>query len=438
MRRLLLIARREYLAYARTVGFWLSLLSLPLFAVLGGGAVSMIERSGGAREAVVIDLTLPVEGQVSAGDALTQALAAGRADTGRRRGSITVVPAEGSLSEADDPAQADAAARAAVEGEGPLDAVVILVPEGEAVAARVWSARAGDDRTEGAVRAALTQVNRSRALAAMGVDPAAIEQIDQRRPTITALSPQSASGAEVGLQDRMPGLIGFILGMTLWSLIVTGASILLNSVMEEKANRVLEVLLASASATEVLAGKVLGVALVTLTVLAAWGVFGAIGLSILGQNSPEIVQALSASIGGLLRGGLWLWLVAYFLGGYLMYAVMFAAIGSFCETPRDAQTLIGPIMMALIVPIFVMQLAIRDPDLSLVRTLSWVPFFTPFLMSARAPSGPPLIELAGTLAVMLATTAAVVWLAGRAFRAGALSTGKFDWKALTGLVRGGA
>ena len=426
MSRILLIARREYLAYVRTVGFWLSLLALPVLAVGSGFFIAMMEGSQEPRSIAVSDLT--GEGAPSR-QAFVDAL--------DETAGVVVRQTPRPLSSATDDASADAAARALVAEDGPLDAVVILTPADNAVSARLWSARASDEQVETAVNQALSTLNRNQALVALGVDPAAVARIDQAAPEVTVLSPASASGGEVGLQDRLPGVIGFIVAMVLWSLILTGASILLNSVMEEKANRVLEVLLSSATATELLTGKVLGVAFVTLTVLAVWGGLGAVGIGYLAQQGGDFAAALSSALSGLARDGLWFWLVGYFIGGYLMYAVVFAAIGSFCETPREAQTLIGPIMMVLVIPVFVLQFAMRDPDLAIVRTLSWVPFFTPFLMSARAPSGPPLIELAGTLALMIAFTALIVWLAAKAFRAGALSSGKLDWKGIVGVVRGG-
>jgi ABC-2 type transport system permease protein len=235
----------------------------------------------------------------------------------------------------------------------------------------------------------------------------------------------------VEFRDRLPGIIGVISGFMLWSLVITGASILLNSVMEEKANKILEVLLSSASATEILTGKVLGVAMLTLTVLFVWGGIGAFGLIAgLPDYAGDIAEVL-------LQGGLIGYFIAYAVGGYLMYAVLFAAIGAFCETPRDAQTLMGPIMMILMVPIFVMLMAIRTPDAPLVQFLSWVPFFTPFLMSARAPSEPPMIEVVGTMGGMFLFAAFMVWFAGRAFRAGALSDVKLSWKSFAGAIRGG-
>ena len=125
------------------------------------------------------------------------------------------------------------------------------------------------------------------------------------------------------------------------------------------------------------------------------------------------------------------------VGGYLMYAVLFAAIGAFCETPRDAQTLMGPIMMVLVVPIIVMQMALQTPNAPVVQILSWIPFFTPFLMLARLHADPPMIEIIGTMAGMFVTALFMVWVAGRAFRAGALSDIKLSWKSFAGAVKGG-
>src|SRR5690606_30763188 len=153
-----------------------------------------------------------------------------------------------------------------------------------------------------------------------------------------------ASGGEVSFRDKLPTVIGLAGGFLLWSLVITGASILLNSVMEEKSNKILEVLLSSASPMEILSGKVLRVALLTITVLVGWGAIGAAGMA---ATIPETAGMIGDI---LLSGGMLGWFVAFMAGGYLMYAVLFAAIGAFCETPRDAQTLMGPIMMVLVIP----------------------------------------------------------------------------------------
>jgi ABC-2 type transport system permease protein len=171
--------------------------------------------------------------------------------------------------------------------------------------------------------------------------------------------------------------------------------------------------------------------MLTGTVMLVWGGIGAFGLLAANPETAAMVGEV------LLEGGMLGYFIAYAVGGYLMYAVLFAAIGAFCETPRDAQTLMGPIMMVLTVPIFVMVMAAQTPDTPVVQILSWIPFFTPFLMSARAPSEPPMIEVVGTMAGMFSFALLMVWIAGRAFRAGALSDVKLSWRGFAGAIRGG-
>jgi ABC-2 type transport system permease protein len=136
--------------------------------------------------------------------------------------------------------------------------------------------------------------------------------------------------------------------------------------------------------------------------------------------------------------GLAIWFALFFGLGYLMYASVFAAIGAFCETVREAQTLLGPIMILISLPVMFLTMALEHPDAPLIVALSWIPPFTPFLMTARLASGPPLWQLLGALTLMAATTAAVVWLCARAFRAGALSTGKLELKRLAAGLLGRA
>lgn len=460
MNRTLLIARREYAAYARTVGFWLSLLAFPLFAVLGGAipvlirssepvrAVAIIEEDGATGLAASVRDALKRDGDRRAERARQAAEAAAKstgapadataasgamASLSRQRIRLVDTPADIAVAA---PGQAqDDAVRRWLTDETPkdqrLDAVVFLGRSEGLPTARVWSARATDDTVEDFVRDALRSANRKSVFEGAGIDPQVVEATERFRPDVTVFSPKSASGGQVSFRDKLPAIIGLASGFLLWSLILTGASILLNSVMEEKSNKILEVLLSSASATEILTGKVLGVAMLTLTVLAGWGLIGAAGLL-------NFAPAQAADVGEvLLHGGMLGYFAAFMVGGYLMYAVLFAAIGAFCETPRDAQTLMGPIMMVLVIPMLTMQMALMTPDAPVVRILSWIPFFTPFLMIARMPSDPPMIEVIGAMAGMFVFAVVMVLIAGRAFRAGALSDVKLSWKTFAGAVRRG-
>ncbi|NJC41824.1 ABC-2 type transport system permease protein [Brevundimonas alba] len=453
MKRTLLIARREFAAYAKTVGFWLSLLAFPIFGVLGGAIPILMKSSEPVREVVVVEEGPQAAGLAAAvqtalkedqarrdkqrqeAEANIQAAAGGTSGGNAAKGAlsgldgpkIAIVAAPADLSAAAPGAAREAVARHylgdEVDKADRLDAVVLLNRADGKPTARVWSRRATDSSVQRFVRTALKEEYRREVFEKAGIDATVVSSTAAFDPDVTTLSPKSASGGEVSFRDQLPMIIGLASGFILWSLIITGASILLNSVMEEKSNKILEVLLSSASATEILTGKVLGVALLTMTVLLVWGGIGAAGLIAgLPQYAPMIGEVLLSS-------GLLFYFAAYAVGGYLMYAVLFAAIGAFCETPRDAQTLMGPIMMILVVPLLVMQMAIRTPDAPVVQIMSWIPFFTPFLMSARAPSEPPMIEIVGTMAGMFAFALLMVWVAGRAFRAGALSDVKLSWKA---------
>lgn len=418
MIRLLKIAGREYGAYVRTVGFWLSMLLMPVVGAAAFSAPALLEHNAPPPAIVIIDQT----GQGFAAPVM-DGMKAGRGDAAR------AVVVDRKL-EAGRPLNDQIRAWL---GDGPddqrLTAVAVIHGSGEAVGVDFWSNNLVDPSLERGFTAAVADVMQTRRLAALGIDPATLEAAQALRPKVATFSPKATSGGRVADRDRLPGIVGLFAAFLLWSMILTGAGILLNSVIEEKSNRVLEVLLASASSAEIMFGKILGVAGVTLTVLAVWAAVGGVAASIL---QPETAAEVAAVLFGK---GLIFYFGFYLVGGYLLYAAIFIAVGAFCETTREAQTLLGPVMALLTIPIVFMTQAIRRPDSPLLEALSWIPPFTPFLMTARAASAPPIWEAVGTGALMLATVGVVVWLSGRAFRVGALSTGKVDLKGLIAKIR---
>lgn len=463
MNRTLLIARREYAAYAKTVGFWLSLLAFPIFAVIGGAVPILIRTSEPVRAVAVIEEgpnatglaaavsdALKREGDRQAERAREAAQKAQQATGGMApppnaaqgalasfgRTKMRIVPTPAEITDAPAGKAQDDVVRRLLSDATPkdqrLDAVVFLNRDADGKpGGRVWTARTTDNTVEDFVRDSLRAANRRTVFEGAGIDATVVEAAEAFRPDVKAFSPKSVGGGEVSFRDRLPQIIGLAGGFLLWSLIITGASILLNSVMEEKSNKILEVLLSSASATEILTGKVLGVAFLTLTVLAAWGGIGAAGMiGFLPQYAGMVGDVL-------VNGGMLAWFAAFMVGGYMMYAVLFAAIGAFCETPRDAQTLMGPIMMILVIPMITMQMALQTPNAPVIQIMSMIPFFTPFVMMARLPADPPMIELIGAIAGMFAFALFMVWIAGRAFRAGALSDVKLSWKSFGAAIRGG-
>ena len=420
MMRLLKIAAREYGAYVRTAGFWLSMLLMPVVGAAAFSAPALLERNAPPASIAIIDQT----GQGFAAP-VVEAMKKANGDTAKAR--IADVRADDGRP-LDDQIRTWLSERS--EGGGGLTAVAVLHGSDDRVAVDFWSNNLADPSLERGFTGAVADVMQARRLVALGIDAATLKAAQSLSPKVTAFSPKAASGGQVAARDRLPGIVGFAAAFLLWSMILTGAGILLNSVIEEKSNRVLEVLLASASSTEIMFGKILGVAGVTLTVLTVWAGVGGTAASI---AMPEGAADVAAVLFGQ---GLIFYFGFYLIGGYLLYAAIFIAVGAFCETTREAQTLLGPVMALLTIPIVFMTQAIRRPDSALLEALSWIPPFTPFLMTARAAGQPPLWEVIGTGLLMLATVGVVVWAAGRAFRAGALSTGKVDLKGLIAKIRG--
>jgi ABC-2 type transport system permease protein len=425
MNRLLLIAGREYLAFIRTVGFWLSICLMPLGLFVAIYATGMAAKSAPTPRLAIVDVS-------GGGYGVVLAAAVGGNGKAARPTAILVATPGGPYASAADAAKAlkpYLAGDLTTPQGARLDDVAIVHGSPGAPALDLWTRNIAEPGLQSRLSEALGDAVRRGRLAQAGLSPAAIAALDASPPPVTQYSPRS-QGGRVSMRDRLPSAIGFGMGVVLWSLILTGAGILLNSVIEEKSTRILEVLLTSASVPEIMGGKILGAAAVTATTLAVWLTTACLVVS---SVNPGLIGQIADVF---IERGLIVYFILYFIGGYLMYATLFATIGAFCETTREAQTLLGPLMILLTIPLIFMGQAISRPDWPLLQALSWFPPFTPFLMAARAASGPPWWQVAGTAALMCAMTAAELWVAGRAFRTGALSSGRFEFRTFLAGIAG--
>jgi ABC-2 type transport system permease protein len=202
-------------------------------------------------------------------------------------------------------------------------------------------------------------------------------------------------------------------------LVFSVANMLLSSVLEEKSTKVMESLLVSARLTEILAGKLLGVGAVSFALMAVWA-GSSLGLGLLAAAAGGESGLIGDVLSGLAEPKLALAFAACFVAGYLMYGAIFLALGSLCESPQEAQTLMSPVILLLMIPIFGVMAALDDPSSGFVTGLSWVPIFTPFLMLARLPTDPPAWEIAAAFALMMVTAVLILILAARVFQLGAL------------------
>ena len=243
---------------------------------------------------------------------------------------------------------------------------------------------------------------------------------------------------------------GYILGFVLYMFLLIYGSMVMQSVIEEKNNRVLEVVVSSVRPFDLMLGKILGVALVAVVQVLIWGVLifavGAIVLpqlmpaemmagvqamqqgmpdaAAMGDMDPEMLQAVAAvtDTGYILK--IFVCLLLFVFGGYLLYSAMFAAVGSAVDNVQDASQLQMPVTLPIILALLMMLAVIKDPNSSLAFWFSIIPFTSPVVMMARIPYDIPLWEILLSLAVLYGSFVAMVWFAAKIYRVGIFMYGK--------------
>ena len=302
---------------------------------------------------------------------------------------------------------------------------LVLIPEdvlSEKEPIRFWSSNLADTDLRDAITGVLTDKIRQMEYDQRGISSVEVAEISQLRIRSNSFNPNKEAGEEkVGIRDkiRQYAPVGFV--YLLWIAIFTVAQMLLNNTIEEKSNRIIEVLLSSVTTNELLLGKVFGVAAVGVTMQCAW-IGSLIGLMRLkaGPGAEWIVDVMAAVISPELLIGF----IFYFVTGYLFYAFLFAGIGSICNTIKEAQNFMGPMMLILMVPLGTMVFIPNDPNGTIATAMSWVPPWTPFIMMNRMAASPPMAEIIGTGVMLVISVVMVYWLSAKVFRIGVLRTGQ--------------
>ncbi len=273
------------------------------------------------------------------------------------------------------------------------------------------------------------EVTRKRLLM-MGADTSVID-IVERGLSITALKVTEQGTTEKDASEASAA-IGYGAGFVIYFLIFIYGSMVLRGVVEEKANRIVEVMASSVTPFELLMGKVVGIGLVGLSQVLAWlalgsAVFVATG-SLLGTPEPGPVapdmSELPFAIPDISVGALLLF-VFYFLAGYFIYATLFAAVGSAVDQEADAQQLTTPITLPVILTIMFIGSVVSAPNSALSVGLSLFPLFTPIIMVVRiAATDVPWWQIVLSMLLVGATFVGTIWIASRVYRIGILSYGK--------------
>jgi ABC-2 type transport system permease protein len=456
VRRMLLVARREFLATVMTKGFVIGVLILPLL-ILGllllvpllvslkppkvVGSVAVIDRSG-PPPVVLPRLQAKIEPAALA-ESLARKTRRSMERAGRLAGeyfgetgssamhrasqrpdlggdapeiSIEVLPSSADVEAEKEPL------RAAKPGDGGRLALIVIEPgvmhpqvrEGrvmEDVPYQAFIRTMLDERVQGIIMDALHESIVDARIAGLGVDPSqlrALADVPEVAPRTVTAGGERASLA--GMQFLLPA--GFILLLMMSAF--SGGQYLLTTTIEEKSNRIMEVLLSAVSPRELMIGKIIGQMGVGLLILF---IYSGLGLGAL--ITFQLVDVLSAATLA--------YLIVFFFIAFFLIAAMMAAVGSAVSEVHEAQSLVGPVMMIFLVPWLLMPAIVQNPNSLLAVVLSLTPPVSPFVMVARiaASTTPiPTWQIALSIGGGLAAVAIAAWAAAKIFRIGVLMYGK--------------
>jgi ABC-2 type transport system permease protein len=435
MRKIVVIAAREYRAAVRSKAFVVTLVLMPVLMVGSIGIqllfkkfedttekkFAVVDRSPGGKIAEALTADAMFYNQHLIADPKTGARV-------QPAMALEVIPPSPSTPEAVLQQRFELSKR--VE-KGELEAVIEIGPEVIVVRSDASPDRATDGQTvrwqakkpgESFISRFLERrvndaVQRQR-FAAIGYDSNVVAAQQQPVPLkakgLTRQNKQTGQIEDAADEQRLVGfLLPGVLIALMFMVIVVGATPAMQGIVEEKGQRIAEVLLGSVTPFELMAGKLLGVVGVSLTMAAVY-----LGGGLFLAHRYELTDALTP--------GLIAWFLVFLVLALLIYGSLFIAVGAAAGDIKDTQMLLTPIMVVAALPFFALGPIMMDPNGKVAVVCSFFPFATPMLLVAResVPPGVPAWQMATGIAIVLLTTTLCVWAAGRIFRIGILMQGK--------------
>ena len=423
MNKLLAILKREYLQAVRRKMFIIMTILLPLLMAAAFVLPSLIMARGmGSKRIVVVDGTGKLQPAFSKDEEAKPAPSASL----RRRGELPtsfdityVAVANGQ--------DVDAVAKPYVDQilsgrkDRPVDGLLVIPADtlqSEKASMKYYSRSSTDfitqsvlgDRAHGAIR-------RQR-LETLGLPKEAIEKA-------LVNTPVDAVQVSKGGQKKTGGTASFFIGFIFAFLLMMPSFVygveIMRGIIQEKTDRVVEVLLSSVTPRQLLSGKILGLALVGLTQIGAWllmiigvGVFGAVTAAAAGIDVKEFLHVST-----------FVYFILFFILAYLTNVCVYAIGGAVCNSDREAQQMLAPVIMVMMLPVFLMGPLITNPDTPLFVALSMAPMFGPLTMFVRTlVSDPPMIQVITSMVVSALTVTGFLLATAKIFRVGILSYGK--------------
>ena len=313
------------------------------------------------------------------------------------------------------------------------------VPEG----AELFGAKQPGLHVRAYIKSVMKNIIETKLLLAKGIDPEVIKQSDVKVKLQTIKVDEE--GNEKNSYTEVEVGMAFMAAIMIYFFIFMFGSQVMKGVAEEKSNRIVEIIVSSVKPFQLMMGKIIGVALVGLTQFLLWivltfifiglfqsGYIGGTDLSSLAKSaSPQntgIDMAAMQQVTDVLQGidfkVMIFSFLFYFLGGYLLYSSLFAAIGSAVDHETETQQFMLPVSAPLIIGIISMSTIIQQPDSSLAVWLSMIPFTSPIAMMARIPFGVPYWQVWLSAALLIFGFVATTWIAAKIYRVGILMYGK--------------
>jgi ABC-2 type transport system permease protein len=396
VRKILIVARHEYLVNVRRAGFIAMTLLVPLIGVLG---LIVAAFFGGQAASFLASTFIPEERNVGVVDEM---------------GAFTPLLPEyqDRFHLYDNPEQG----RAAVRSEEISS--LLVVPPDYMDSGQVQIVTKGGEFSAAVMEDSDT-------LRAFFVAHLLRDEVDERlrervedpiEPVLVSLEGEEEAGGPLSFIVNL--MVPYFLGILLVMTIFVTSGYLLQGVAKEKTSRVMEIILSSVTARELLAGKVLGLGALGLTQVVVW-LASSVALSggtvgLLGFALPFVVRPQVLILG-----------VVYYVLGFLIYAVLMGGVGALGTTQQESQQLAGIFSLMAAIPLMLGGFMFSNPNMPLVRILSWFPLTAPTMMLLRLPMVEvPLLDIVGSIAMLLISIPLVLWAGSKIFRMGLLMYGK--------------
>ncbi|HZH54604.1 MAG TPA: ABC transporter permease [Sphingobacteriaceae bacterium] len=416
MNKILLIIQREYLSRVKKKSFLMVTFLVPLF-LIGIYALMIFLTANSFRNNQatihVVDQSGVFEGRLESTDRITYIMTHDDMEAEKSR-----------LAETDESKQ-----------------YLLIIPETltDRFSVELLSPETPGMAVQNAVENHLEQALRDHRLEASGIDSATLSSIDPR--ISVAAKELTADGEKDSSTGATMGIAMFLSILIYMTLFIYGAQVM-RGIIEEKQSRIVEVIISSVKPFQLMMGKIIGIGLVGLTQFILWILLSG-GLMAIASNlfmdTEAVAEGMAAGAayqegtGGEIMGALdtidlgaiAMWFLVYFLGGYLLYSALFAAVGSAVDNETETQQFMFPITMPLLLAYMLsFGVLINDPHGGVAFWLSMIPLTSPVAMLVRIPYGVPEWQILLSVALLIGGFIVATWFAARIYRVGILMYGK--------------